>query len=749
MLTSKSPSPANSNYDFALRYERVKLLAKVLKQFDGYVSRTTQAMREVASCLSLVGHSYHEVAQCVNNTNPHSTVKQSYISFNNLLRGNYGTDLQSAATLFSSEMNSIKNGEQYLLYNGSMHKAVLSRLQEVLKSAQKARDLGNEVKKAHKKAVASQKVVRKKESKYARMGRPLTESKLYVKQSEKMRRHDEAYEAKLRTFDVEFESLMQRQLYLAGHMMDDFLDVNTVYLSHMLKVLSCLAPHGVEAIEKMLDSGGKLGERLGVAPEDRLNSRLRTQTASMLNRCNVTPVRRGGGATPDKGTPAKSSRGGSSHNFTNYYENRRHSTLSAERAPLTARALDKDGDESNGYCCTLDGTPQRQLISNQTPLRAASGTTEMCRATGCAFSVGEPDSSPPLRAPSFPAAVRRGDATLVQYADRFAIGLPVSCRAPGTIADAGKEAKPIMRAAPVTVVATTDSCRGGAHDATTARATRELRPSHASCGGGSTPTVALPAPHLALAPPSQCLKERPSGRSSGCSAVLASQAAKYELNQPRPTEPFGDDSVTSAFKQTPRLPLEPISLSPLDVDESYVSQQTIPRMSTASTVVADAVIQQHTHCDKKKRKTTGISAATGGGVPELCTASAPPDEDTVSSRTDMQSQEASVSSMDDCYATRGHHPPPQQQRDVKQRSQRDTAPANLALFPAVGPTGDSGTATYQCCGDGLYSEGGGVSASSHNFSGSCGLDSPAPTPQPRALGTDAWEDSQVQPCSPA
>lgn len=741
MLSTTSPSPTNSNYDFALRHERVKLISRALKQFDAHITRTTQAMREVASCLSLVGQSYHEVAQCVNNTNPNSRVDQDgYISFNRQLVESYGVSLQNAATLFSAEMMNIKNGEQFLSYNKSVHRTVMARLHDVLKMAQRTCDLGDDVKAELKKTVSWRKIVSRKEAKYIRKGRSLTESKLYVKQSEKMRKHDEAYEAKLRAFDTEYESLMQRQLYVAGHTMDDFLDMNTVYMSHILKVLGCLAPNGAEAIQKMLDSGEKLSDLLGIAPEDQLGCRLRTQNADMLNSSNVTPLKRGVGATPGKGTPGKSSCCGSSHNFTSYYQNRRQAALSVEVAPPTARALDGDSGGSSEPYHTLGGTPQGKLIFNQTPLKTAYSSAELCRAASRSYSTAEPAAPSPLQYPSFPAAVRRVDAAPVPYVKQLAIGLHASCEASGTTTDAAKQACPAGHAAPAAWVVETGGRRGSVRDATNARTTGELSRGDARFGDGNTAAGAPPAAYLASAPPpAQYSEERP-----------AAQAAMFELDRARSAEPFDDQLVADSCRRTSVLSLKPIALFPLDMGEGSISRKVTPRTPTATTVAATASKQQRSRCDRKKRKTTKAAgaAAARGGVPLPGTPSAPPDEDTMSRSPSTHSQEALEGSIHGYHAAHGHCPAPQQLHGSRQHPQRDTAPASLAHFQ-MELTGCSGDAPYQWRSDGLCSEAGGVSGRSHHLSTSYGQDSPTPTPQPFAVGTYAWEDSQVQPCSPA
>ncbi|KAG5478916.1 hypothetical protein CUR178_05497 [Leishmania enriettii] len=689
MLTEKSPSPTNSSYDFALRHERVKLLEKVLKQLDGSISRTVLAMREVASCLSLVGQSYHEVAQCVSGANPNETVDQAYsISAHDLLGENYEVSLQNAATLFSAEMKNVRSGDEYFLYNGAVHQTVLMRLHKVLEDTQKARGLGDDVKAALKKAMNSRKIVHQKEAKYMRKGLALTESKLYAKQAKKMRQHDEAAEVKRRAFDAEYGSLMKRQLCVAGHTMGDFLDANTVYMSKMLKVLGCLAPNGEEAIRKMADSGERLDESLGVALRDQLSSQLRTRGVRLLGASDATLVRRGACAGSGKEAFAMSSCGRSLHNFIDYCEDPCLREPSAERAPPTARALERDYDESNERCRPFRGTPQRQLISSQTLVSAAPGTAGVSKGTSCAFSSGEPYASPPLRAPSFPAALRRVDTMACSS------GKMISC--------------------------------------------------HAPFGDGSTPPAALPAACVSLAaPPAQYSEDRLTWPSRARSAVLAAQAGMCEADGARFSEPFADNPVTSTRERTPHMSLQPMVLFPLDANEGCSPRQATPRTSTATSAAADAVTQQHPRRDT--RKVTEASAAARGGVSRPFTASAPPGEDTEGSSVITQCQEESDNSLQGCYPTHGHGPPPQQQRLLPRHAQRSAAPENLAQFQAMALEGGVGASSYQWCSDGLDSEPGGVSGRSHNVSTGYGLDSPVPTPQWCARDTRAWEDAQVRP----
>ncbi|KAG5478705.1 hypothetical protein LSCM1_06109 [Leishmania martiniquensis] len=743
MLKEKSPSPANSHYDFALRHERVRLLEKVLKQLDVFISRTVLAMREVASCLSLVGQSYHEVAQCVNSTNPHSTVNQAYrISAHNRLVEHYGVSLQNAATQLSAEMKSLRNGEEYSSYNSAMHQMVLMRLHEVLTNAQKTRDLGDEVKISLKRAMNSRKKVHQKEAKYMRKGLSLTQSKLYAKQAKKMRLHDEAAEAKRRAFDAEYESLMQRQLYVTGHTMGDFLDVNTVYMSNILSVLGCLAPKGAEVIQKMANSG----ERLGVAPEDQFGSQPGTQGLLLLGSSGATLVKGGAEAWPGREATFASNCDRSSHGFTGYHQEQCLKDPSAERAPPTARALER-GDESNECCCAFSGTPQRQLISGQMPVSAATGTTGVSKATSCAFSADEPHASPPLRTPSFPAAVRRVDATVMQHPNQHTFGGPALSGAPGVATYAGKQAEPLKSAAPATVVVMTGDRRGDVREATTARNTCQASSCHAPFGDGSSPAVEQPAARSSLAtPPAAYNEERRMGQSWGRSAALAAPMTMHGFDCARSAEPFEDTVPISTHERTPHASLPPMELFPLETDEDCGPREATPRVSTATTVAAEAVTQKHLHRDKSS--VMEAAAAAKGGAPRLSTASAPPDEDMVGSGVNTQRREIPKKSTPGRCIAQGQRPRPQPQSRLPQCPQRHAAPQSLTNFQAMTLEGGLGASLCQCCSDSLGSEAGGVSGCSHNLSTSYELNSPVPTPQRRVLDTHAWEDAQVRPCSP-
>ncbi|KAG5504420.1 hypothetical protein JKF63_04872 [Porcisia hertigi] len=723
MFTAKSSSPTNSNYDFTLRHERVKLLGRVLKQFDGRISRTAQAMREVASCLSLAGQSYHEVVQCVNNTNPQTSANQtSFISFSNGLAENHGVSLRSAATLFAAEMKSIKDGEQYLSYDIGVHQTVLARLQEVLAKVHETRGFGDEVEATFKKFMSARNVVHKKEAKYMRKGRPLTDSKRYVKQCDKMHKKEQIFQAKLNVFDMEYDSLMQRQLYVAGHTMDDFLDVNTVYLSHMLKVLGCLAPHGAETIERMVNSGEKLSECIGVAPADQFGSRLRTRGVGLLESDNVTPIKVSDcTTTPGRGVPAKSSRTCRSHNFTTYYENRRQTTASADRAPPTTRALDGEGDENSTPGCPLNQTPQRQPVLNPTPLRAPFGVTEGNRqAESDAYLAGDSNPSPPPKPPSFPASAR--------HTHLLAVGTTAACEAPGTAAGAGKQTSSMKRERPTTasVVTNADDSRR-ACDAATTGITRKVAHGHAPFGGSATP--AFPSPAAAGAAKSST--KRPKGRPT------------LEFDPARSAEPFFDDTIASLCKSTPRKSLQPIALFPLDFDEDCIPQKVTSRISTSTTVSGSTVTLQRPRRRSKNFTIASAASASRGGALQSCIASAPPDEDTLTSstNTNLQGSEKSIRSP---RATHGHRPQPHVFRDPTGRPQRNTTLANLQGFRAMTVVGETRKASHQWSSDGLGSEVGGVTGRSQNLSTSYGLDSSVPTPQPCALNAQAWEDSQVR-----
>lgn len=797
MFNAKSPSPANGNYDFSLRHERVKLFGKVLKQFDNHITRTSQAMREVACSLSLVGHSYHEVAQCVNNTNPHSCMNTAYhISFHNRLAESYGQTLQRAGSLFSEEMKSIKEGAQYVTYNGAVHQTVLARLHEVLKHTQKTRGLGDDVESALRKLITSRKVVSKKEAKYLHKGRPLTESKLYVKQVGKMRQHEQIYEAKLRTFDAEYESLMQRQMYVAGHTMDDFLDANTTYLAQMLKVVGCLAPNGPEAVQRMVESGEQLGERLGVAPEDQLGSRLRPRPGSAVSADMSGSL----GKSPGKATPAKSSRGGSAHNFTCYYDNRRNLAPSAERAPPTARGMDEeDGEAAAAQTIykenanpnspgglSAGGTPHRQLLLDyRTPLHFAGGesggnTAHTAQLAGRAFSAEEPDPSPPpQQAPSFHAAARHTDPLPLvgRPTNPFAVLAPPPAAACAPAADMGSGR--------LTGSSVAEQRRGAAAPR---RPTAEPAARHTPFGTGATPPVAaFPSPAASatcraadVPPSSQRADRRRSSAALGPAATAAADRADLllALQRGRSSEPFDDYYVSlDARERTPRGSLQPLVLFPPETPE-HADELRVPlhsprpRGSTATISDIMARTRQHARRSVEGQRPSGGAAA---GAMGFASAPPPPEDDNMSMSINTHWLDASDRNRggSGVYAFGGGYG----QRPAQEPAPRPTqcipaAPAGAApqrytvlsnietgFHPAsVRASCRDAAGAYPWCGDGVDSDAGrygggggyangnsgGVSGRSQSLSASCGLDSPVPTPQPGLLEMRAWEDSQVR-----
>ncbi|KPA83932.1 hypothetical protein ABB37_02092 [Leptomonas pyrrhocoris] len=778
---AKSPSPASSNYDFSLRFERVRLFAKVLKHFDTNISRTVQAMREMAGSLSLVGQSYHEVAQCVNNTNPHSAMNRAYPIWSSTMNSNrvvesYGADLQGTATVFSGEMKRLREGEHYVAFNGSVHQSVLARLHDVMSRAKKTVELGEGVACALRKSVAAKKIVQKKEAKYVRLGKPLTASKRHAKQAAAARQREQAYDAKLRAFDAEYEDLMQRQLYVAGHSMDDFLDANAVYLAQILNVVSCLAPHGAEAVADMVNASQDLGSRLGIAPADQVANRLRSRNASTpLDKAlkDVTPMR----STPSKspGSHAHQRNTGASHNFTSYYSNRRNRGPSAEQAPPTARALDDDDAAAAAAvaasmsCWSTPGTPQRRLLSSRSPQGRLAGLIE-------------PDPTPPPPCPNPMAWLPGGPGTsvvrsaagatgsgtesmpVVPRFDRAVIQKPTKGVAAASAASnpfAGAKGGPLARAPAATALV---------------EKSVTLSPGRAPFGEGNTPAFqqsghrsaspATAAPATAVTEarsPSGAVTVAPTSHHSHndrCADVLVSQAAQLRLACARSTEPFdnGDcdgGGVTGVVSYTARSSLQPVNLMaameaeadrPSEVQRKWQQQQQQHVNPAALKSSGPADRQPKPRSQKPSRNTTRrsttlpanltppspIAAANSRAAPLMASAP-PPDDATLSSSTN--SHVHGDSNANSFQATLSS----------------DNGQSNAAMASHGYPlclTTPAALKSYSN-GDGWESETGGVSGRSHALSTSYALDSPAYAPHLRGMEAQSWEDSHVRLCKPA
>lgn len=309
MLFVRSPSPVDSNYDFTLRHERVKLFAKIIKEFDKSIRRTAQSLREVVSAVSTAGANYYQVAQCINNVNPNNANKKNVsangracnnesnhecMSYNARVVQNYGSTLEGAARVFSDELMRVREGSPYVNYNDGVHKRIMANLHEVSAQADKAKAAGDEVMKRFKKFSIRKKIAKKKEMKYARHGVPISQSKKYTHQLADMNKAECMYQAKLAHFNDAYANLMQRQLYVTGHTLDDFLDLNLSYLTSLMVAVASLAPNGTDIVRNMFEYGRALGERIGASTDERVGSMCRRQDVPLARR--------------------------SAHNFTNYFD---------------------------------------------------------------------------------------------------------------------------------------------------------------------------------------------------------------------------------------------------------------------------------------------------------------------------------------------------------------------------------------------------------------------------------------------
>ncbi|KPI87450.1 hypothetical protein ABL78_3481 [Leptomonas seymouri] len=754
----KSLSPASSNYDFSLRHERVKLFEKMLKQFDANISRTIKAMQDVAASLSLVGQSYHEVAQCVNNTNPQSVVNRAYSTSSwgsKRVVENYGAHLQSAATVFAGEMRSLREGEHYVAFNGGVHHTVLARLHEVMTHAKKTCELGDDVMSALCKSVAAKKIVEKKKAKYARLGKPLTESKRYTKQSEKARQWEQSYESKLRTFDSEYEGLMQRQLYVAGLSMDNFLDVNTVYLAQILKVLSCLAPHGADAVEEMVNTSQDLGCRLGIAPEDQVSSRFRPRIG------NATPNNATKNVTPMRSTPGKAaSHNESSHNFTSYYCNYKKRDPSADQAPPTARALDDSEGRgapaavaaSTNYWST-PGASQEQVLSSF-PQGRIAGLSEPHPSPPqlCAHPMAQLPGGWDASAESVASGVRRGGNTVMPVVPRSS--------------DA-RIHKPMEGVAAASTKPSTSTGTNGQASSPPSTTTEGVMPStgHAPFGSGNTPAplhgVQRPPSPPAVIPPT---KVSPTGHSDRRATALQTQGALLGLDRARSVEPFDDDCPTGVVSYTARSTLQPVNLmpameevadrstelqrghqpgyvNPLALGSGATHHRTQPRLqkhdlkTTRRSTTVPVGLASPSLLPSAPQSPSAVAAApllNARTAPTVASAP-PPDDATLSSSTNSHFLGNSVANsvQDSLSFGYGQH---------NATNVHNVNPHRLAT-----PAGVKSHSN----GDGWESETGGVTGRSHALSTSYALDSPAYAPHLRGMEQRGWERSGVRACSPA
>lgn len=796
---AKSPSPASSNYDFTLRHERVKLFAKVLKQFDTNVARTVQTMHEVASTLFLVGESYHEVAQYVNNTNPQSAVNSAYAVsrlYSNQVVENYGADLQGAASMFAREMKNLHEGEQYVTYREGVRQMVLTRLHEVMAQAKKTSQLGDSVAAALRKAVAARKTVQKKQAKYVKLNKPLTESKRYAKQSEEMRQREKNYETKLRTFDAAYEDLMQRQLYVTGHTMDEFIDTNTAYLAQILKVLSCLAPHGADAVENMVAATQDRGNQLGIPSEDQVAGRLETRdvnrTPDLTHKRAITS--KGSlTVTPVRGTPGRSALG-SSHNFTSYYRNRKHRSASAELAPPTARALDEDDGNAGGrglnhLCGSPDGAGTDVCVAPST-FWSTPGTPR-----GRHAALSEPDPTPPSNPPSCANPLTRlGVATgCIIAAPAGAAGsgaaMPVVPRTGGVVITKGSKgaavapaaAPPVATAKPRMLARAAASSRqrqqpSGAVSVKERSVTQS--PGRAPFGEGTTPAFKQPSPQRPSSPPAVIspvvLTEAGSHSDTVAAtasqhrrtAALQSQAVLLGLDRARSTEPYDDDCPKGVASYTSRPSLEPVNLLPA-MEAAADRPSEVPRQCHVNPLAVnnssgrgDGGAAPHQHDDYeqpsqqqqqqhvKSRHTTRRSGTVpsagfapqqliyaGAAAASMVATAPPPDEATLSSSTNSHfPSESNATSFQESLSF--------------SYGQNRTCLNNNNMSHPPSQSISAGVKSYSN-GEGWESETGGVTGRSNALSASYALDSPAYAPHLRGMEMQTWVDHNVRACSPA
>ncbi|CAD2220719.1 hypothetical protein ADEAN_000824100 [Angomonas deanei] len=324
----RSPSPANNNYDFTLRYERAKLFANIVKNFDTNIIKTSQTMREVSNTFNSVAASYSEVCLCVNNTNnetkgsttsPSLVTAASTMHNNNRLVEQYGVRLQRTATVFSSEMKNMREGKVFTEYNESVANKINKQISDVKSKAAKTVAAGKDCEKQLQVYMKFKGIADKKEGKYRRLNKPISESKKYEKQAAAAKEKEKIYQSKLLFFNDLYDELVNRHFYVIGHTMDDFLSIHLNYMFNLMTVMTCIAPDGNRSVEKFIDQTRTVGKRIGMEEGELI-----------------------GGLNQNKNR----NRSKSVHNFTSYFMNRSDDVGLVE-GPLTARNDDEESRVAN------------------------------------------------------------------------------------------------------------------------------------------------------------------------------------------------------------------------------------------------------------------------------------------------------------------------------------------------------------------------------------------------------------------
>ncbi|RNF06964.1 uncharacterized protein Tco025E_07476, partial [Trypanosoma conorhini] len=205
--------------------EQVERSQKALSDIEGNLKKYLGATMKMMGCLDSTG-------KCIQDATAAMTVhleerRQSAFCREQCMPVD---TLHQVARLLASAIRDLQDGSALAMYKETLHKHIFSHMGRLRKSAKESLGAGRAALSLLKKQQDKDAVVARKEKKYAKMNKSLTESKRYEKQVKDRDKARSAAEAQVRKFNNLYSSHMESVEALEGDFMDSFIDANALLL---------------------------------------------------------------------------------------------------------------------------------------------------------------------------------------------------------------------------------------------------------------------------------------------------------------------------------------------------------------------------------------------------------------------------------------------------------------------------------------------------------------------------------------
>ncbi|ORC89169.1 uncharacterized protein TM35_000131730 [Trypanosoma theileri] len=222
----------SADSDFEQCMHNAETVKKRLGTLDDSLKRFIIAVSDTATAFECVGNCYVDMATAATvqaGNEEHSAVSRQV--------NDTRSALYNSARIFAMEMRELKDGQALVNYRSDIHKRIIELLRPLRETAKRTVIAGKTRSDLHKKYRKAVDVVVKKERKYEKKNKPISESKLYKKQEAT---RDKAYESFVKSnenFVSLYNDLIMNIEKITGQTLDSFVDISSSLLQYMLKTI--------------------------------------------------------------------------------------------------------------------------------------------------------------------------------------------------------------------------------------------------------------------------------------------------------------------------------------------------------------------------------------------------------------------------------------------------------------------------------------------------------------------------------